>query len=126
MLTGGDKLSRFPDDFISFKLVNNYGPTENTVVTTSGLVISDDRDFVSPHIGRPIANTQIYILDSHLQSVPIGVPGEMHIGGAGLARGYKGRPNLTAQKFIPNPLATPRVLASTWRQTSRCLCRWQG
>ncbi|NEO52861.1 MAG: amino acid adenylation domain-containing protein [Okeania sp. SIO3B5] len=106
MLVGGDKLSRFTSDSIPFKLINNYGPTENTVVTTSGLVISNSRDLISPAIGRPIANTQIYILDKHLQPVPIGVPGELHIGGAGLARGYLNRPELTAQKFIPNPFST--------------------
>ncbi|WP_293092302.1 non-ribosomal peptide synthetase [Moorena sp. SIOASIH] len=106
LLTGGDKLSQYPKDAIPFKLVNNYGPTENTVVTTSGLVTSSDQqDFVSPHIGRPIANTQIYILDNHLQPVPIGFPGEIHIGGAGLARGYLNRPDLTEQKFIPNPFS---------------------
>ena len=103
MLTGGDRLSRFREDSIPFELINNYGPTENTVFTTSGLVAS--QKFILPPIGRPIANTVIYILDKHLQPVPIGVPGELHIGGAGLARGYLNRPELTQQKFIPNPFS---------------------
>ncbi|NEP13292.1 MAG: amino acid adenylation domain-containing protein [Symploca sp. SIO2C1] len=103
MLTGGDRLSRFPKDSLPFELINNYGPTENTVVTTSGLVASTES--VLPPIGRPIANTVIYILDKYLQPLPIGVPGELHIGGAGLARGYLNRPELTEQKFIPNPFS---------------------
>ena len=102
ILTGGDRLSQYPETSIPFELVNNYGPTENTVVTTSGLVRADKQDFVSPPIGRPIANTQVYILDRNLQPVPIGVHGELHIGGAGLAQGYLNRPDLTEQKFIPN------------------------
>jgi amino acid adenylation domain-containing protein/non-ribosomal peptide synthase protein (TIGR01720 family) len=81
---------------------NLYGPTECTVDAT---VASVRMSFVKPIIGRPIANTHIYILDRHLQPVPIGVPGELHIGGAGLARGYLNRPDLTEEKFIPNPFA---------------------
>ncbi|BAZ09555.1 amino acid adenylation domain-containing protein [Calothrix sp. NIES-4071] len=107
MLTGGDKLHHYPSALIPFKVVNNYGPTENTVVTTSGLVDYSEQDNISsPTIGRPIANTQIYILDSYLQPVPIGVPGELHIGGASLALGYLNRPQLTQDKFIPNPFNT--------------------
>ena len=99
MLTGGDKLHSAPSASIPFKLVNNYGPTENTVVTTSGIVANDD---INPAIGRPIANTKVYILDRAMQPV-LGIPGELHISGAGLARGYLNRPELTQQKFIPNP-----------------------
>ncbi|MEG3971751.1 amino acid adenylation domain-containing protein, partial [Microcoleus sp. T2B6] len=105
MLTGGDKLHQYPSTSIPFKLVNNYGPTENTVVTTSGLVVCDGTDNTSPHIGRPIANTKIYILDRYLQPVPIGVPGELYIASVGLARGYLNRPELTQEKFIPNPFS---------------------
>ncbi|MEK8015446.1 MAG: amino acid adenylation domain-containing protein [Candidatus Parabeggiatoa sp.] len=104
MLTGGDQLHHFPPTSKGFKLVNNYGPTENTVVTTSGLVIKKSENKL-PHIGSPIANTQIYILDKHQMPVPIGVPGELHISGASLARGYLNRPDLTAEKFIPNPFS---------------------
>ncbi|MHC5744028.1 MAG: amino acid adenylation domain-containing protein [Nostoc sp.] len=106
ILTGGDKLHRYPSGLLPFQVVNNYGPTENTVVTTSGLVVSNGRDNnISPPIGRPIANVEIYILDSYLQPVPIGVPGELHIGGAGLAKGYLNRPELTQEKFIPHPFS---------------------
>jgi amino acid adenylation domain-containing protein len=103
MLTGGDKLNRYPATDLPFQLVNNYGPTENTVVTTSGPVTADNRDDTTPHIGAPIANTQVYILDTNLQPLPIGIPGEIHIGGASLARAYLNRDDLTAEKFIPHP-----------------------
>ncbi|WP_127087744.1 amino acid adenylation domain-containing protein, partial [Dulcicalothrix desertica] len=86
LLTGGDKLNYYPTTEYPFVVVNNYGPTENTVVTTSGNI---------PTIGRPIANTQVYILDEHLQPVPIGVKGELYIAGDGLARGYINNPELT-------------------------------
>ncbi|MBE8967605.1 amino acid adenylation domain-containing protein [Nostocales cyanobacterium LEGE 12452] len=103
ILTGGDKLHQYPSDLVPFQVVNNYGPTENTVVTTSGLVIAKEKNYTSPTIGRAIANTQVYILDSNLQPVPVGVSGELHIAGVGLARGYLNRPELTAERFITNP-----------------------
>jgi amino acid adenylation domain-containing protein len=81
---------------------NLYGPTETTVWSTTWQV---DSSYGRMSIGRPIANTQIHILDSNLQSVPIGVVGELYIGGDGLARGYLNRPELTAEKFIPNPFS---------------------
>jgi amino acid adenylation domain-containing protein len=84
------------------ELHNLYGPTETTVDVTYWACERDSRLRTVP-IGRPIANTQIYILDRHLQPTPIGVPGELHIGGIGLARGYHNRPELTAEKFIPDP-----------------------
>lgn len=78
-----------------------YGPTEDTTFSTFAL-----RDTDRAMIGRPISNTQAYILDPHLQPVPIGVVGELHLGGAGLARGYLNRPELTAERFIANPFST--------------------
>jgi amino acid adenylation domain-containing protein len=103
LLAGGEKLQQHPLKSHPFKLVNNYGPTENTVVTTSGYIPATEQTEIAPTIGRPIANTQIYILDKYLQPVPMGVVGELYIGGNGLARGYLNRPDLTAQSFIPNP-----------------------
>lgn len=82
------------------KVFNLYGPSEDTIYSTYALVKRESEK--APPIGRPIYNTQAYILDSQLQPVPIGVPGELHIGGAGLARGYLNRLDLTAEKFIPN------------------------
>jgi amino acid adenylation domain-containing protein len=108
LLLGGDKLHFYPAASLPFQVINNYGPTENTVVATSGLVkSSSSHHFGTPTIGRPIANVQIYLLDQNLQLVPIGVPGELHLGGAGLAQGYLNRPELTAEKFIANPFDPP-------------------
>jgi len=103
LLTGGDTLHHYPPPSLPFTLVNNYGPTEATVVATSGCVFPTVQADGRPTIGRPIANTQIYILDEHLLQVPIGTPGELCIGGIGLARGYLNRPELNSEKFIPHP-----------------------
>ncbi len=105
ILCGGEALSSdLADELVkrSDSLWNVYGPTETTIWSTIHRV-SKRSAFVS--IGRPIGNTQIYILDKHLTPVPIGVPGELHIGGAGLARGYLNSPELTVEKFIPNPFS---------------------
>ncbi|WP_160164449.1 non-ribosomal peptide synthetase [Pedosphaera parvula] len=85
------------------ELLNGYGPTESTVFATCKLVCSVPAQVESIPIGRPIENTSTYVLDSNLQPVPIGVAGELYIGGDGLALGYLNQPELTAQKFIPNP-----------------------
>jgi amino acid adenylation domain-containing protein len=103
MLTGGDTLHHYPPADLPFLFINNYGPTECTVVATSGRVLPQTSPGTLPSIGRGIANADIYVLDEHLQPVPPGVPGELHVGGAGLARGYRNRPDLTDEKFIPNP-----------------------
>lgn len=100
LLTGGDRLNQYPLVDHPFQLVNNYGPTENTVVTTSGHISVKNQDNLASPIGRAIANTQVYILDQHLQPVPIGVSGELYISGDGLARGYLNRPDLTAECFL--------------------------
>ncbi len=105
LLTGGDRLTHHPTPSLPFELVNNYGPTESTVVATFGFVPPQNQADRAPPIGRPISNTQVYLLDRNLQPVPIGVPGELYIGGDGLARGYLRRPNLTKEKFIPNPFS---------------------
>ncbi|WP_181017209.1 amino acid adenylation domain-containing protein, partial [Pseudomonas syringae] len=100
LLTGGDRLGQLPAE-MPFALVNNYGPTEATVVATSGAV--DARS--DTHIGRPITNTRIYVLDTWGEPVPIGVAGEIYIGGAGVARGYLNRPELTRERFLSDPFA---------------------
>ena len=102
LLVGGDLLHPLANMSLPFALVNNYGPTEYTVVATSGLVFatSDER---LPSIGRPISNTQSYVLDPSGQPVPMGVTGELFLSGAGLARGYLHQPALTAERFVPHP-----------------------
>jgi len=105
LLTGGDVLHEFPAPNLPFQVVNNYGPTENTVVTTSGIVAAEDGTHTVPHIGRAISNSQVYILNEHLRAVPTGDPGELYIGGASLARGYRNHPELTAERFIPSPFS---------------------
>jgi amino acid adenylation domain-containing protein len=86
------------------RFVNAYGPTEATVCATALQFRTTDE---SIPIGRPISNVQIYVLDGRYEAVPIGVVGELYIGGVGLARGYLNRPGLTAQRFIANPFGAP-------------------
>jgi acyl carrier protein len=91
---------------LPFQLVNNYGPTECTVVATSGTVLPKEHPDELPTIGRPIDNTQIYILNEQMQPVPLGQAGEIYINGVGLARGYRNRPDLTAERFVPDPFGS--------------------
>ena len=83
--------------------MNHYGPTENTVVATYCEVQPYEEGI--PPIGRAISNTQVYVLDEGMQPVPVGVAGELYIGGESLARGYHRRPELTAEKFVSNPFS---------------------
>jgi amino acid adenylation domain-containing protein/non-ribosomal peptide synthase protein (TIGR01720 family) len=99
ILTGGDKLLSTDVKELDYRLVNNYGPTEYTVVTTNYEISEKDR-FQVPLIGKPIANTSIYILSKDGELSPIGVSGEIHITGVQLARGYLNLAQLTAEKFI--------------------------
>ena len=106
MLTGADTLHHYPPRKLRFQLVNNYGPTECTVVATSGTVPPTEHPDRLPTIGRPIDNVQIHILNENMQAVPMGEAGEIYIGGAGVARGYRNRPDLTAERFVGNPFSS--------------------
>src|SRR5207248_1332341 len=108
VLCGGETLTRELADQLlerSAEVWNLYGPTETTIWSSVSKV---ERGTEPISIGRPIANTQIYLLDRYLQPVPTGFPGVLYIGGAGLARGYLNRPELTAERFIPNPFGGDR------------------
>lgn len=102
MLTGGEALRRHPRPDLPFALINNYGLSECAVVATSGLVSPLAEAAAPPPIGRPIANAQVYLLDERGEPVPPGSAGEIWIGGAGVGRGYRGRPDLTARCFVPD------------------------
>ena len=105
LLTGADTLHRYPTDNLPFELINNYGPTECTVVATSGRVQTAVAANGLPTIGWPIDNTTVYILDETLQQVSLGKSGELYVGGVGVARGYLNRPELTAKQFVPDPFS---------------------
>jgi amino acid adenylation domain-containing protein len=103
LLTGGDTLRRYANPDHPYTLVNHYGPTESTVVTTATEITASETPGRLPAIGRPIANTTIYIVDHHQTPAPPGTPGELWIGGESLARGYHHDPDLTRDRFIDNP-----------------------
>nr|VFJ75373.1 MAG: amino acid adenylation domain-containing protein [Candidatus Kentron sp. FW] len=104
------------------KVFDLYGPSEDTTYSTYAL----RQQHGSPTIGRPVSNTQAYILDVSLYPVPVGIPGELYIGGAGLARGYLNRPDLTAERFIPDPFSDDAISDGIGARLYRTgdLCRW--
>jgi amino acid adenylation domain-containing protein len=119
LLTGADTLHRRPPQGLPFSLINNYGPTECTVVATSGVVAPFGIEPKQPSIGIAIDNTQLYILDEQMRPVPQGTIGELYIGGAGLARGYRNQPKLTAERFVQNPFATSSGTSRLYRTGDR-------
>lgn len=105
------------------RVFNLYGPSEDTTYSTAALIAKDTG--AAPSIGRPIANTQIYLLDSQLEPVPKSATGELYIGGDGLARGYMGRPAMTAERFVPDPFSN-KPGARLYRTGDLARCRDDG
>ncbi|PYV67650.1 MAG: hypothetical protein DMG97_26750, partial [Acidobacteria bacterium] len=99
LATGGDRLRVRPPADLPFTVFNGYGPTENTVFSTWSVVTPEDGKGQPPPIGRPLGNVKAYVLDEHKRPVPMGVPGELYLGGEQVARGYLGRLDLTAERF---------------------------
>ena len=125
MNTGGEALRSFPPIDFPVALINDYGPTEATVFVTSGQVHPTTNPEGAPSIGRAIVNTQLYLLDDQLQPVPDGVPGELYIGGAQVARGYLGRPDLTEERFPRDPFSD-RAGARFYKTGDLCRYRPNG
>ena len=110
LLSGGDVLSpsavlKVLSEIDDVCMINGYGPTENTTFTCCYPMNKGTRIGKTVPIGRPVSNTKVYILDKHMNPVPIGIPGELYTTGDGLARGYLNRPELTQQVFLPDPFS---------------------
>ncbi|WP_139838903.1 non-ribosomal peptide synthetase, partial [Xenorhabdus vietnamensis] len=124
VITGGETCAHILKDLWGILLINEYGPTECTVVSTNG------RPSLSAQyancIGKAVGNAQLYVLDNHQKLVPMGAPGELYIGGVGLARGYLNRPELTAERFIDNPFVTEADKAKGYTRLYKTgdLVRW--
>ena len=118
IITAGEQLILNPASIqllnrTGITLHNHYGPAETHVVTTHTLPVPISEGMSAPHIGRPISNAMVYILDKRLQPVPIGVSGEIFLGGFAVGRGYLNRPELTAERFVPDPFITGNRLYCT-------------
>ena len=102
------------------RVFNTYGPTETTVVATAAELSRAEGRMERVPIGRPLTNMRAYVLDGHQQPVPMGVHGELYIGGRSVGRGYLNRPELTAERFVPDPLVeeTGRADVQDWRRCS--------
>ena len=103
LLTGGDALHQRPAVDLPFRVINNYGPTECTVVSTTGLVRASGEQ--SPPMGCAVDGAWVYLLDEEGRHVPEGVPGEIYVGGAGVARGYRNMEHATTKTFLPDPFS---------------------
>jgi amino acid adenylation domain-containing protein len=104
-VTGGDRLRLRPPAGLPFAVLNGYGPTENTIFSTMSLVAAQDGQSQPPPIGRPLGNVKAYVLDEDLRRVAAGAAGELYLGGEQVARGYLRQPELTAERFLPDPFA---------------------
>lgn len=110
LLAGGDVLApahvrRVLERQPGLRFVNGYGPTENTTFSTCAVLTETGQVEHGVPIGTPVSNSSAYVLDGHARLAPLGVPGELYVGGDGLARGYLGRPDLTAERFLPDPFS---------------------
>ena len=110
LLAGGDVLSvrqvrQALQQLPGCRVINGYGPTENTTFTSCHIMQNGDEPGATVPIGRPISNTQVYVLNEQMKLVPLGVPGELYTGGDGVGRGYLNQPELTAEKFVKNPFS---------------------
>ncbi|WP_050407549.1 class I SAM-dependent methyltransferase [Massilia sp. NR 4-1] len=124
ILVGGEALpaalaARLAQTLPAVQLINAYGPTEATITAAAAHLAPDASPLAAPPIGRPIAGNSAYVLDGAMQLVPPGLPGELYLGGAGLARGYLHDAALTARRFVPNPFGPGRLYASGDRARHR-------